>query len=139
MTIALSICAWIIAFPSVHFSAFYVPFQTVFSPVWYVVCRTVPQRAVDCAILYLVLVIPELLPEKIGMWFKAELAQIFSFSSPPCSVWGCLPPPCLRTGTRRHSVAAARAKECRLAMGLTLPQAYRYVLLPNAFALSSRR
>ncbi len=34
VTIALSICAWIIAFLVGSFSAFYVPFQTVFSPVW---------------------------------------------------------------------------------------------------------
>ena len=46
VTIALSICAWIIAFlvGSKPFSL----------RSGYVVCRTVPQRAVDCAILYLV-------------------------------------------------------------------------------------
>ncbi len=34
VTIALSICAGLSLSSSVHFSAFYVPFQTVFSPVW---------------------------------------------------------------------------------------------------------
>ncbi len=99
----------------------------------YVVCRTVPQRAVDCAILYPVPVIPELLPEKIGMWFKAELDPNIQFSFHPCSAWAVYRRPCLRTGTRRYSVAAAWAKNAALAMGLTLPQAYRYVLLPNAY------
>ena len=44
VTIALSICAWIIAF---LVGSFFGILRTV-------VCRTVPQRAVDCAILYLV-------------------------------------------------------------------------------------
>ncbi len=139
MTIALSICAWIIAFLVGSFSAFYVPFQTVFSPVWVRCIRTVPQRAVDCAILYLVSGDPELLPEKIGMWFKAELDPNISFSFHPCSAWGCLPPPVFAKGARRDSVAAAWAEECRAGNGLTLPQAYRYVLLPNAYRVISRR
>ena len=54
VTIALSICAWIIAF---LVGSFFGILRTVppFSlRSGYVVCRTVPQRAVDCAILYLV-------------------------------------------------------------------------------------
>lgn len=55
VTIALSICAWIIAFLVGlifrHFTYRSKPFSLRSG---YVVCRTVPQRAVDCAILYLV-------------------------------------------------------------------------------------
>ncbi len=84
----------------------------------YVVCRTVPQRAVDCAILYRYLVIPELLPEKIGMWFKAELDPNIQFFLSSMLCWGAVyRRPCLRTGTRRDSVAAARAKKCRAGDG----------------------
>lgn len=79
------------------------------------------------------LVIPELLPEKIGMWFKAELDPNIQFSFHPCSAWGCLPPPVF---ANRYAPPFSRcrvAKNAALAMGLTLPQAYRYVLLPNAY------
>ncbi|MBW6087167.1 ABC transporter permease subunit [Escherichia coli] len=81
------------------------------------------------------LVIPELLPEKIGMWFKAELdpnIQFFPFIH--ALPGGCLPPPVF---ANRYAPLFSRCrvgkKNAALAMGLTLPQAYRYVLLPNAY------
>ena len=97
VTIALSICAWIIAFLVGSFFG---------------ILRTVPNRFLSgLGTLYVelfrnvplivqfftwYLVIPELLPEKIGMWYRR---------------------PCLRTGTRRYSVAAAWAKKCRAGDG----------------------
>lgn len=39
----------------------------------------------------------------------------------------------LRAGTRRYPVLPRGQKNAGLAMGLTLPQTYRYVLLPNAY------
>ncbi len=55
VTIALSICAWIIAFLVGSFFRHFTYRSKPFSlRSGYVVCRTVPQRAVDCAILYLV-------------------------------------------------------------------------------------
>lgn len=55
VTIALSICAWIIAFLVGSFFGILRTVPNRFSlRSGYVVCRTVPQRAVDCAILYLV-------------------------------------------------------------------------------------
>ena len=77
--------------------------------------------------------IPELLPEDLGMWFKAELDLTYNFCllyAVSGAVHRCAR---LRAGTCRHTVTAARAKNAALAMGLTLPQAYRYVLLPNAY------
>ena len=80
MTIALSICAWIIAFLVGSFFG---------------ILRTVPNRFLSgLGTLYVelfrnvplivqfftwYLVIPELLPEKIGMWFKAELDPNIQF------------------------------------------------------------
>ncbi len=79
------------------------------------------------------LVIPELLPEKIGMWFKAELDPNIQFFHPML---------CLGLFTAARVCEQVRAaiqslprgqKNAALAMGLTLPQTYRYVLLPNAY------
>lgn len=119
VTIALSICAWIIAFLVGSFFG---------------ILRTVPNRFLSgLGTLYVelfrnvplivqfftwYLVIPELLPEKIGMWFKAELdpnIQFFPFiHALPGAVYRR---PCLRTGTRSYSVAAAWAKKCRAGDG----------------------
>ncbi len=54
VTIALSICAWIIAFLVGSFFGILRTVPNRFLRSGYVVCRAVPQRAVDCAILYLV-------------------------------------------------------------------------------------
>ncbi len=59
--------------------------------------------------------------------------QTFNSLSPPCCAGAVYRRSRLRAGTRRHPAAAARAEERRPAMGLTLPQTYRYVLLPNAY------
>ncbi len=94
VTIALSICAWIIAFLVGSFFG---------------ILRTVPNRFLSgLGTLYVelfrnvplivqfftwYLVIPELLPEKIGMWFKAELDPNIQFFLSSMLCWGCLPPP----------------------------------------------
>ncbi len=46
---------------------------------WHLLCRTVSQRAADRAVLYRYLVVPEFLPENIGMWFKSELDPNIQF------------------------------------------------------------
>lgn len=119
VTIALSICAWIIAFLVGSFFG---------------ILRTVPNRFLSgLGTLYVelfrnvplivqfftwYLVIPELLPEKIGMWFKAELDPNIQFFLSSMLCLGLFyRRPCLRTGTRRDSVAAARAKKCRAGDG----------------------
>ncbi len=119
VTIALSICAWIIAFLVGSFFG---------------ILRTVPNRFLSgLGTLYVelfrnvplivqfftwYLVIPELLPEKIGMWFKAELDPNIQFflSSMLCLGLFTAARVC-ETGTRRHSVVAAWAKKCRAGDG----------------------
>ncbi len=80
------------------------------------------------------LVIPELLPEKIGMWFKAELDPNIQFflSSMLCPGLFTAARVCEQVRAAIQSLPRGQ-KNAALAMGLTLPQAYRYVLLPNAY------
>ncbi len=77
--------------------------------------------------------IPELLPEKIGMWFT-ELDLIFNFflSSMLCTGLFTAARVCEQVRAAIQSLPRGQ-KNAALAMGLTLPQAYRYVLLPNAY------
>ncbi|STL42928.1 glutamate/aspartate transport system permease [Escherichia coli] len=120
VTIALSILRLDYRFPRRFiFRHFYVPFQTVFSPVW-VRCYVELFRNVPLIVQFFTwyLVIPELLPEKIGMWFKGRAGSQYSvfpfIHALPGAVYRR---PCLRTGTRRHSVVAAWAKKCRAGDG----------------------
>ena len=93
VTVTLSVTAWIIAF---------------FVGSLFGILRTVPNRLLSTIGTCYVelfrnvplivqfftwyLVVPELLPENIGMWFKSELDPIFSFSFLRCCVWDYLPP-----------------------------------------------
>ena len=126
VTIALSICAWIIAFLVGSFFG---------------ILRTVPNRFLSGLGTLLIvqfftwyLVIPELLPEKIGMWFKAELDPNIQFflSSMLCLGLFTAARVCEQVRAAIQSLPRGQ-KNAALAMGLTLPQAYRYVLLPNAY------
>ncbi|QTF09371.1 amino acid ABC transporter permease [Brenneria izadpanahii] len=135
VTVTLSICAWIIAFLLGSLLG---------------ILRTVPNRFIagigTCYVELFrnvplivqfftwYLVVPELLPTNIGMWFKAELDPNIQFflSSTICLGLFTAARVCeqVRAGIQslpRGQLAAG------LAMGLTLPQTYRYVLLPNAY------
>ncbi|MTH44902.1 amino acid ABC transporter permease [Intestinirhabdus alba] len=135
VTIALSLCAWLIAFL----------IGSLFG-----ILRTVPGRALSgIGTLYVelfrnvplivqffawYLVVPELLPENLGMWFKAELDPNVQFflSSILCLGLFTAARVCEQVRTAIQSLPRGQ-KNAALAMGLTLPQAYRYVLLPNAY------
>nr|WP_024967407.1 amino acid ABC transporter permease [Pantoea sp. IMH] len=135
VTIAVSLCAWIIAF---------------FVGSLFGILRTVPNRLlssigtcyvelfrnVPLIVQFFIwyLVVPELLPVELGMWFKSDIAPNVQFFT--CSVL------CLGLFTAARVCEQVRAaiqslpsgqKNAGLAMGLTLPQTYRYVLLPNAY------
>ena len=79
-------------------------------------------------------VMPELLPKAMGDWIKQM--------PPP---WSCISgravPRHLHLGAGRgagegrHPVAAARPEHGRTALGLTLPQTYRHVILPMAIRI----
>ncbi len=80
------------------------------------------------------LVIPELLPVNIGTWFKTELDPNVQFfvSSMLCLGLFTAARVCEQVRAAIQSLPRGQ-KAAGLAMGLTLPQTYRYVLLPNAY------
>ncbi len=137
VTVALSICAWIIAFVvgSVFGILRTVPnrFLAGLGTCYVEMFRNVP-LIVQFFAWYLV--VPELLPQKIGMWFKAELDPNIQFfvSSMVCLGLFTAARVCEQVRAGIQSLPRGQ-KAAALAMGLTLPQTYRYVLLPNAYRI----
>ncbi|WP_440863527.1 amino acid ABC transporter permease [Symbiopectobacterium purcellii] len=137
VTVALSICAWIIAFVvgSVFGILRTVPnrFLSGLGTCYVEMFRNVP-LIVQFFAWYLV--VPELLPQNIGMWFKAELDPNiqFFFSSMVCLGLFTAARVCEQVRAGIQSLPRGQ-KAAALAMGLTLPQTYRYVLLPNAYRI----
>ena len=136
VTVALSISAWI---GSLSSSALYstfthrsksLPFGHRARCTWS--CFVTFRSSMQFFTWYLV--IPELPAGKIGHMVlnrsSTEHSVLRLLHAVPGAVYRRSR---LRAGTRRYSVSASRAEERRLAMGLTLPQTYRYVLLPNAY------
>ncbi len=135
VTIALSVCAWVIAFCVGSFFG---------------ILRTTPNRwlsglgtayveffrNVPLIVQFFAwyLVVPELLPQNIGMWFKSELDPAIQFfvSSMLCLGLFTAARVCEQVRAAIQSLPRGQ-KNAGLAMGLTLPQTYRYVLLPNAY------
>ncbi|MFC3394923.1 amino acid ABC transporter permease [Brenneria rubrifaciens] len=135
VTVALSICAWIIAFL----------LGSLFG-----ILRTVPNRFIagigTCYVELFrnvplivqfftwYLVVPELLPTDIGMWFKAELDPNIQFFLSSMVCLGLFTAARVCEQVRAGIQSLPRGQQAAgLAMGLTLPQTYRYVLLPNAY------
>lgn len=137
VTVALSICAWIIAFVvgSVFGILRTVPnrFLSGLGTCYVEMFRNVP-LIVQFFAWYLV--VPELLPQNIGMWFKAELDPNIQFfvSSMVCLGLFTAARVCEQVRAGIQSLPRGQ-KAAALAMGLTLPQTYRYVLLPNAYRI----
>ncbi|WP_299998570.1 amino acid ABC transporter permease [uncultured Cedecea sp.] len=135
VTVALSISAWIIAFfvGSLFGILRTVPnkFLSSIGTIYVELFRNVP-LIVQFFTWYLV--VPELLPENIGMWFKAELDPNIQFfvSSMICLGLFTAARVCEQVRAAIQSLPRGQ-KNAALAMGLTQIQAYRYVLLPNAY------
>ncbi|MCW2478293.1 amino acid ABC transporter permease [Candidatus Symbiopectobacterium sp. NZEC135] len=137
VTVALSVCAWIIAFVvgSIFGILRTVPnrFLSGLGTCYVEMFRNVP-LIVQFFAWYLV--VPELLPQNIGMWFKAELDPNIQFfvSSMVCLGLFTAARVCEQVRAGIQSLPRGQ-KAAALAMGLTLPQTYRYVLLPNAYRI----
>lgn len=136
VTVALSLVAWVVALalgtglgvlrtvpsrPARALAGLYVD-----------VFRNVP-LLVQLFLWYFV--VPELAPTALGAWFKAldPVTQLFASAAA-----------CLATFTAARICEQVRAgiealargqRAAALALGLTLPQAYRHVLLPMAFRI----
>jgi len=137
VTVALSFCAWILAF---------------FLGSILGILRTVPNRLlsgigtcyvelfrnVPLIIQFFIwyLVVPELLPQSVGQWFKTELAPNIQFfvSSMMCLGMFTAARVCEQVRAAINSLPRGQ-RAAGLAVGLTLPQTYRYVLLPNAYRM----
>ncbi|AUH01586.1 amino acid ABC transporter permease [Pectobacteriaceae bacterium CE70] len=137
VTVALSLCAWVIAFI----------LGSLFG-----ILRTVPNRFIasigTCYVELFrnvplivqffswYLVVPELLPSSIGTWFKAELDPNIQFfvSSMLCLGMFTAARVCEQVRAGIQSLPSGQ-KAAGLAIGLTLIQTYRYVLLPNAYRI----
>lgn len=134
-TVMLSVYAWIVAFILGSFFGILrtVPnrFLSAIGTLYVELFRNIP-LIVQFFIWYLV--VPELLPASIGDWFKGELdpnVQFFVISICCLGVFtGARVCEQVRTGIQ--SLPQGQ-KSAALALGLTLPQAYRYVLLPNTY------
>ena len=72
--------------------------------------------------------------EDLGMWFKSELDPNLQFflSSTICLGLFTAARVCEQVRAAIQSLPSGQ-RNAGLAMGLTLPQTYRYVLLPNAY------
>ena len=137
ITVTLSVTAWIIAF---------------FVGSLFGILRTVPNRLLSTIGTCYVelfrnvplivqfftwyLVVPELLPENIGMWFKSELDPNIQFFVSSMLCLGLFTAARVCEQVRAGINALPRGqKNAGLALGFTLPQTYRHVLLPMAFRL----
>ncbi|MFF1012040.1 amino acid ABC transporter permease [Proteus mirabilis] len=135
VTVALSLCAWIIAFIVGSFFGILrtVPNRLLSSlgAIYVELFRNVP-LIVQFFTWYLV--IPELLPQAIGDWFKMDLTPNIQFfvSSALCLGLFTAARMCKQVRAAINSLPRGQ-KAAGLALGLTLPQTYRYVLLPNAY------
>lgn len=135
VTVLLSICAWIIAFlvGSLFGILRTVPnkFLSSLGTIYVEIFRNVP-LIVQFFTWYLV--IPEFLPSSLRDWFKMDLDPNIQFFISSTLCLGLFTAARMTEQVRAAIQSLPRGqKAAGLAMGLTLPQTYRYVLLPNAY------
>ena len=136
-TAALFICAWIVAFIAGSFFGILRTLPSKFfrsvGATYVAIFRNIP-LIVQFFIWYLAA--PDLLPYDLSVWFKSELnpnAQFFILST--CAL-GLFTGARVCEQVRSGILALSRGQRyAALALGLTLPQTYRYVLLPNAYRI----
>lgn len=135
VTVLLSICAWIIAFlvGSLFGILRTVPnkFLSSLGTIYVEIFRNVP-LIVQFFTWYLV--IPEFLPSSLRDWFKMDLDPNIQFFISSTLCLGLFTAARMTEQVRAAIQSLPRGqKAAGLAMGLTLPQTYRYMLLPNAY------
>ena len=130
-TLATAISAWCIA---LVFGSIIGAIRTTPNACW---CGSVTPMSSCSAIFALVqmflwyFVLPEVVPQELGTWLKQ--APNASFIPP---VWRSVSTLARRrAGARRHLKPCAGPAAAALALGLTLPQAYGFVLLPMAYRI----
>ena len=79
-------------------------------------------------------VLPEVLPKAAGMWLKRGLPHAEFWTAVVCLGLYTAVRVCEQVRSGIGSIAAGQAS-AGLASGLTRPQVYRYILLPNAYRI----
>ncbi|MBL8523394.1 MAG: amino acid ABC transporter permease [Betaproteobacteria bacterium] len=145
-TILVASAAWIIAFTlgSIIGVARTVPVKWIKFPatVYVEIFRNIP-LLVQMFLWYFVM--PEIVPESIGNWLKTEYPNLITLPFAQFSLWEFTAAVlCLGLYTASRVAEQVRAgieslpkgqTNAGLAMGFTLPQVYKYVLLPMSYRL----
>ena len=143
-TVLVSLAAWIIAFAlgSVLGVLRTTPLRVprALATCYVEVFRNIP-LLVQMFLWYFVM--PELVPESLGTWIKTELPNLVELPFAQFSLWEFIAAVlCLGLYTASRVAEQVRAgiqampigqTDAGLAMGFTLPQVYRYVLMPMAY------
>jgi glutamate/aspartate transport system permease protein len=145
-TLCVSACAWVIAFTlgSVVGVLRTSPLKAprAIATAYVEVFRNVP-LLVQMFLWYFVM--PELVPERLGTWLKQDLPNVLELPYAQFSLWEFTAAVlCLGLYTASRVAEQVRAgiqslprgqTNAGLAMGFTLGQVYRFVLLPMAFRI----
>ena len=137
VTVLLFVCSWVLAFVlgSIFGILRTVPNRILaaFGATYVAIFRNIP-LIVQFFIWYLV--VPDLLPRETSIWFKSEIDPNIQFFTLAVLCLGFF------TGARvceqvRSGIHALshRQRNAGLALGLTLPQTYFYVVMPNAYRI----
>ena len=134
-TVAVSICAWVIALTlgSVIGTLRTTPRQWVvmLGNAWVECFRNVPLLV---QMLLWFFVVPELLPHDLSMWVKQDMPAKEFITATLCL--GLFTSARIAEQVRAGIQSLPRGQHyAGMAMGFTLPQTYRFVLLPMAFRI----
>jgi glutamate/aspartate transport system permease protein len=134
-TVAVSLCAWVIA---LVLGSLVGTIRTAPRP-WLVrLCNAYVELYRNVPLLVQMFlwffVFPELLPPKLSLWVKQEMPAKEFFTATICL--GLFTSARIAEQVRAGIQSLPRGqRHAGLAMGFTLPQTYRYVLLPMAFRI----
>lgn len=134
VTFGLTVCAWILA---LAVGTFFGVLRTwpnrasqAVGTVYVSICRNIP-LIVQFFIWYFV--VPEILPTPVGDWIKGIAPPIQFFVVSVCAL-GVYTGSRICEQLRAGILALPRGqKSAALAVGFTLPQVYRYIILPQVF------
>jgi len=145
-TLLVSICAWVIAFTLgsvlgvIRTTPLRIP--RAIATAYVEVFRNIP-LLVQMFLWYFVM--PEVVPERVGLYLKQELPNLVELPFAQFSMWEFTAAVlCLGTYTASRVAEQVRAgilalprgqTNAGLAMGFTLPQVYQFVLLPMGYRL----
>lgn len=137
VTVALFLCSWVLAFLVGSFFGILrsLPNRALSSAgaVYVTIFRNIP-LIVQFFIWYLV--VPELLPRPTGIWFKSQLDPALQFFTLSVFCLGFFTGARICEQVRSGITALSRGQlGAALALGMSLPQAYLHVIMPNTYRI----